>query len=240
MKHICFAICFLSATITNKIEPTNRMIIWNVGQGQWVTYSQIDTCEHFDSGGDKIPWKQIKNECSGKLNVFFLSHWDWDHIGGVKQIKKYLANSCLALPPNGSAPSNSKEFVLQMPECMQFQKDKWIWQNMFNKKKSSNEQSSVVLYKNFLFPGDSPAQQEMTWGPQLPKAHKIVLILGHHGSKSSTSEYLLNNLSIRQSISSARWKRYHHPHPQVLARLQIKKIPNLRTEDWGHIIFQIN
>lgn len=80
----------------------------------------------------------------------------------------------------------------------------------------------------------------MTWGPQLPKAHKIVLILGHHGSKSSTSEYLLNNLSIRQSISSARWKRYHHPHPQVLARLQIKKIPNLRTEDWGHIIFQIN
>ncbi|MBK7961611.1 MAG: hypothetical protein IPK04_10715 [Bdellovibrionales bacterium] len=63
-----------------------------------------------------------------------------------------------------------------------------------------------------------------------------VLILGHHGSKTSTSEALLQRLPrLKFAIATARESRYGHPHFVVLNRLRQHRIPILRTEDWGHI-----
>ena len=35
-------------------ETAKRLIVWNVGQGQWVTWVQDKVCLHFDAGGERL------------------------------------------------------------------------------------------------------------------------------------------------------------------------------------------
>lgn len=69
-----------------------------------------------------------------------------------------------------------------------------------------------------------------------------VLLLGHHGSKYSTSEELLNLVSPRFVIVSAgKNNKYKHPHDEVLQRLVgLSSLENdylLRTDENGDIVF---
>ena len=87
-------------------------------------------------------------------------------------------------------------------------------------------------------PGDSPTKMEKKWANQINERVEV-LILGHHGAKNSTSEFLLNKLTdLKVAISSAREKRYGHPTMEVKNRLRKNQIPLLKTEDWGNLIFQ--
>jgi competence protein ComEC len=96
-----------------------------------------------------------------------------------------------------------------------------------------------------LLPGDSTREAELIWRHQLA-AHKIqnkihVIVLGHHGSKTSTSDELLDSLgdSVLMGVTSARKKRYGHPHKTVTKRLQKNSISTFSTEAWGTIRFEL-
>jgi len=107
--------------------------------------------------------------------------------------------------------------------------------------------SRVYLIRGFkrsiLIPGDSPAPAEKIWLPQLLpilNGQPIeVLILGHHGSYTSTSEDLLQKLSPKVGIASARKRRYGHPHKIIEKRLRDYEASILSTEFWGTFIFQL-
>ena len=106
--------------------------------------------------------------------------------------------------------------------------------------KSSNGSSIVYAYDKLLFPGDSGSQQEKHWSKHSYINKIEILVLGHHGSKTSTSDLLLTKLpKLKYAISSARYAKYRHPHNSVLARLNLHKIIVLKTEDWGNIIFEL-
>jgi competence protein ComEC len=103
---------------------------------------------------------------------------------------------------------------------------------------TSNDLSRVFQWKNILIPGDSPIKQERIWGHNSDTRSQI-LILGHHGSRTSTSDTLLNHLpNLKFAIASARKSVYGHPHKEVLQRLKTHHIPLLRTEVWGNIILE--
>jgi competence protein ComEC len=106
--------------------------------------------------------------------------------------------------------------------------------------KDTNSRSHVVRFGDFLMPGDSPRKQENLWRLD-PDFHSAkILVLGHHGSHTSTSEILLKSLpQVRMAVSSARWARYHHPSPEVITVLRRQHIALLRTEDWGNLWFQL-
>ena len=62
-----------------------------------------------------------------------------------------------------------------------------------------------------------------------------ILKLGHHGSKTSTSEEFLKAVSPNLAIISAGLNnRYGHPHGEVTDRLNALGIKTLRTEDFSH------
>lgn len=224
-------------------EKSNLLIVWNVGQGQWVTFKEQHECLHYDMGGEfsRVPF-QVMKFCSKVQNKIYFSHWDSDHISFANQFANLISQTCIAAMPGGPPPSDSKFANLdKLQKCISPHIASLIWQPLISlreKKMTSNDHSKIYLYKTILIPGDSPKKQEKKWSSLVSNRKITGLILGHHGSRSSTSEYLLKSLShLQWVVASARFNRYGHPHPEVIARLQKRKIPILKTEEWGSLFF---
>ena len=68
-----------------------------------------------------------------------------------------------------------------------------------------------------------------------------ILVVGHHGSRTSTSKELLESLThLHAGLVSARAAKYGHPHNQVISQFAQQKTPLLTTEKWGHLIFEMD
>ena len=95
---------------------------------------------------------------------------------------------------------------------------------------------------SFLLTGDSPKKIEnflVDLDRENLKAD--VLKVGHHGSKTGTSEHFLGYTAPRYAvISSGRENRYGHPHEEVLSLLKNFHIDVLRTDQLGSVIFTSN
>lgn len=241
-KYLPFLLILLSPFPAEGPAFRDLFIIWNVGQGQWVTANQRNRCEHFDFGGEIMPMSKIKNQCSGKDNYLYLSHWDYDHWGGLKRLIKSIPNLCHAPWPLLTLGKTLPKIAHPIPLCKSPLEPWYRPEIDFVKQKGivSNDLSQVFVFQNrILIPGDSTTRMEELWTANLRKLEKKriqVLILGHHGSKTSTSEALLQHLPhLKLAIATAREARYGHPHSVVLHRLKNHRVPVLRTEDWGNI-----
>ena len=224
-------------------------VIWNVGQGQFQTLSHPESCYHLDMGGEFIDWSQLKKLCSYKNNFVLFSHWDWDHINFAKKALSHLPNLCLLRPPLGPAASNKISFLKSIPKCQSYDLPKALREIVTTKYLDRipnlipNDHSRIFTVENkILIPGDSTSRVERRWAADLHSRYLIsTLILGHHGSQTSTSEYLLNRVPrLKMAISSARQSRYGHPHPKVLKRLRDHKVAILKTEIWNHIYISLD
>ena len=107
--------------------------------------------------------------------------------------------------------------------------------------------ASIVLKlihdeNSFLFTGDSPKSIEKYLVQSLGDYIDVdVLKLGHHGSKTSTSDLFLGFTSPEYAVVSAgKNNRYGHPHQEVLDLLKKFRINLLRTDESGIIIFKGN
>lgn len=146
-------------------------------------------------------------------------------------------------PWNKQSKSEIEAISLPIPMCSTATST-ILWKptltSVFRKKFSKNDSSIVAWDEGVLAQGDSPIRQENIWSHKLSQLTKTkVLILGHHGSRTSTGPQLLQKLPHLQfAVASARWQKYHHPHAEVLKRLKNKKTPVLKTEDWGNIWFE--
>lgn len=237
---LIFLIITLSATPLRDSGFHKYLVVWNVGQGQFVTAIEEDECLHFDVGGEFFPFRKLSSLCRDRQNKIFLSHWDWDHIGGLAKWPKVFTNSCIAVAPIGPTSDHKKNildrFTPCAPNAISVAETK-TWTPQVSK--DTNSESHVTVFKDFLIPGDSPKTQERLW-EHIPWIHQTrVLILGHHGSRTSTSPDLLNELPhLHTAVASARWARYKHPHAATVALLRKRRIALLKTEDWGSIWFE--
>ena len=238
MKTIAIALgLLLVASSSNDYDASlsriDRLVVWNVGQGLWTTWVLGDECRHFDMGGERAPWQAISKLCSHRRNSVRFSHWDQDHIGFVRRARNLLANLCLAARPRGNATAKKMKLLEAMSEC-----DDPIGDlNEISPSPLSDANSSSRVYVaagRWLLPGDSPSSQERIWLTKLSGSSPGILVLGHHGSRSSTSKALLDHLvKLKLAVASARRKRYGHPHRHVLAHLKQYGVAAISTEDWG-------
>jgi competence protein ComEC len=100
-----------------------------------------------------------------------------------------------------------------------------------------NEDSVVLLvrYGGFeaLFTGDAGFAAEAVLRG---KAESVDLLkVGHHGSRGSTSEELLDSLRPLAAVISVGRNDYGHPAPETLARLDSRHVPVLRTDRDGTV-----
>ncbi len=88
----------------------------------------------------------------------------------------------------------------------------------------------------FLLTGDMEKQAEGELLANGALAHADVLKVGHHGSKTSSSEPFLDAVRPTFAVISDGFENsFHHPHPEVLARLREHHAEILRTDRQGLI-----
>lgn len=99
-----------------------------------------------------------------------------------------------------------------------------------------------LVYGNtsFLFPGDAPsAIEEYVTYLDKEQLNVDVLKVGHHGSKTSTSEALLGFASPTMAVVSAgKDNKYGHPHQETLDTLKQFDVDTLRTDLQGSIVME--
>ena len=235
------ACCAHPQKITSPRPDT--LIVWNVGQGLWVTLATMRQCLHFDMGGEFSDWDTLKRWCGRRENLAHFSHWDWDHIGFARRAAMRLNHFCVADYPSGPAPTRRKARMIgELRACNRSHQPRLTWRKT-KKRINSNALSRVfLLHGEVLAPGDSTAKQERRWARRLKMPEEIRwLVLGHHGSRTSTSRELIAHLSrLKLAIASQRQARYGHPHGLVVARLRRAGVPVLTTEHWGHIVVPLS
>ena len=107
---------------------------------------------------------------------------------------------------------------------------------------NENDNSSVIYtelnkYK-FLFMGDASVEAEKDLIEKYNLQNVDVLKVGHHGSKTSSSEPFIDEINPKYSIISVgKNNRYGHPSDSVLDNLENSKI--YRTDEDGSIMFKI-
>jgi competence protein ComEC len=106
-----------------------------------------------------------------------------------------------------------------------------------------NENSNVIYTSiddyYFLFMGDAGKEKEMDILNSFNLSNIDVLKVGHHGSKTSSTNTFINKINPKYSvISVGRNNIYHHPNKEVLNNLSNSKI--YRTDKEGSIVIKIN
>ena len=112
-----------------------------------------------------------------------------------------------------------------------------------NETNSASVVAKLSYGKNeFLFTGDLPSEQEsMLIGDPLVQNSREndylrVLKVGHHGSKYSTSDILLDALKSKDAIISVgAHNTYGHPNQEIIDRLLHRGINTFRTDKSGDI-----
>lgn len=108
----------------------------------------------------------------------------------------------------------------------------------------TNERCMVVYGDwgdyEFLVTGDAPASVERALIESRDLGDMELLVVGHHGSRYSTDEALLDDIMPETAlISVGAGNTYGHPTQEVLDRLEERGIEVRRTDESGTIIIKV-
>jgi competence protein ComEC len=103
-----------------------------------------------------------------------------------------------------------------------------------------NDAGCVLLVSGrdgrLLLPADTSSKVEADIARAVPPGAPLVLVVPHHGSKTSSGIEYLRALSPRLAVASTGYLNgYHHPAPEVVARYAGLGIPLLDTPDTGAV-----
>lgn len=175
-----------------------------------------------------------------RLDALVISHADLDHAGGAAAVqralrpRRVLAGGGVSLPANGRrcrAGSawhwDGVEFRVLHPADAAAGND--------------NDGSCVLLVQQgsarLLLTGDISARVEPAVAAAAGQA-PLLLLVPHHGSKTSSSPALLDTLSVQAAVvSAAHRSRFGHPHAAVVARYRERGIALFNTADSGCLRF---
>ncbi|PLT34636.1 DNA internalization-related competence protein ComEC/Rec2 [Bacillus sp. V5-8f] len=208
----------------------------------------------FNTGTDII-LPLLKSKSISRLDKLILTHPDADHIGSVKEVargikikeiiigkgteQEYIKNKLAEY----IKASNIRVKIVQRGDQWKEAGSTFYILNPYEAEEDKNE-ASIVVYtqlggKRWLFTGDLGAKGEEAIIQRYPDIRADILKVGHHGSKTSTSDLLLDVLKPKAAIISAgKNNRYGHPHSEVTNSLEMRKIVIYRTDEKGGIIYQ--
>ncbi|MCV2356293.1 DNA internalization-related competence protein ComEC/Rec2 [Paucibacter sp. B2R-40] len=229
----------------------------DIGQGTAVV---VQTAEHsllYDSGpaygpgadaGQRVLLPLLFASGVTRLDLLMLSHRDSDHTGGAASVLAGMAVEALSSSLEAAHP------LLQGPTPQQrcAAGQSWLWDGVrfevlhpqsadYQMPLKSNAMSCVLRLTSAsghsaLLTGDLEAPQELaliqrSTGGAL---RSEVLLVPHHGSKTSSTEAFLDAVAPRWAFVQAGYRnRFGHPAPGILARYQARDIGVLSSAECG-------
>ena len=254
-KRLSLLLLFVIFILPTAVKE-EKLIVFDVGQGLAVygatsglsdgspTHSSwlYDTGAQFRSGfslGDAVVANNILALRGQELNLLFISHSDNDHAGGEEGLRRKIVPALTYAGQPRKAHHNNCHNVKGWQSLGGGNRWRVFHYAMANP--SDNNQSCIIQIemadKKILLPGDIDKKAEKlllaTYGDELKSD---ILIVGHHGSKSSSSEMWLMTVDPQLAVVSSGFNnRFNHPHPSVLMRFNQHSIPLYNTADSGAI-----
>lgn len=269
---LCFIVAIIFATqiwAQLSAQPLTAYFL-DVGQGDCVVLAtpkrQVMV---YDTGGlagldtgKRLAAPFLRSLGKNKIDLLFLSHYDYDHVGGAVGLLQQVEVQELVLPQE-TPDENNLPLAKNIMQTAQSRGTKIImaeqgkvWQpdettslNLlvpagFEQNNpqalSGNDASTILLLQNIygsiLLTGDLGSDKEAL----LDVGKVTVFKAGHHGSKNSNSAELLQEIQPQITvISCGADNRYGHPHTEALARLQNAGSKILRTDVQGCVKIEL-
>lgn len=245
---LCAAVFFTNAAVTARSLVVS---VLDVGQGQSVVLYSGTCAALVDCGGNgaenagDVAADYLQNLGRTSLDLLVLTHYDGDHVNGTQELMERLDVKAVALPdvePDNAlrvrltalARQEGAEirYIMEQDEITLGQAVLTLYPPYGGE--GDNEQGLSVLGAagefEILITGDMNADIEarlVKYG-HLPDIE--LLIAGHHGSRSSTSEKLLDAVTPELAVISVGDNSYGHPAGETLARLAGDGIAVYRTD----------
>lgn len=247
----------LSMSWAEPMLDSYRVTALDVGQGQCILLQSRRNVFLVDCGGDsdRIAGDKAAEELLSmgisRLDGLILTHYDRDHTGGVAQLALRIDVDRLYLPR-----TDEKELQARVLEALPNSERIWLDSGVQisfgncvirifppENQKSGNESCAAVLFQNekydTLIISDRNAAQErkLLATGEIPDLE--ILVVGHHGSKTSTSHELLYAAKPELAfISVGADNAYGHPSEAVLYRLGVYGCRVFRTDLMGDLVFR--
>lgn len=261
------ALAALTLVLTVKLGETRYhadldAVVLDVGQGQSVLLASDGAFALVDCGSGsswygpgEIASQNLQSLGCRELNYLILTHYDSDHVNGVTGLLARLDVDTLLVPraPGGGGP---REAVLAAAERRGVAVRTVEETQLISLGKAAltvlppvgeggdNERGLAVLAsageKDLLITGDmdSATERKLLAAYALPDIE--ALVVGHHGSKYSTSDDLLDALAPETACISVGSNRYGHPGEETMRRLAEHGCAIYRTDLQGHIHLTLN
>ena len=177
-----------------------------------------------------------------KLDYLFITHGDYDHAGyGIDLVNNFNVKN--RFTNKGKYNSLEKKLNIKSFNNSYIKIDN-VEIYSLNSKLYNNENSDslvlLVIIDNYklLFMGDASINTEKDIMNNYDIGDVFILKVGHHGSKTSSSEEFINSVNPKYSIISVgKNNKFGHPNKKVLDNLSNSKI--YRTDIDGSIMFKI-
>lgn len=238
-------------------------IIFDVGQGQSVLLASHGDFALLDCGSaqdwkdpGKLAAEQLRSMGCPELDYLLLTHYDTDHISGIAALMARLPVKTLLLPSlddeeglRDAVLETASHYNVSVREIDTLEHlplgaaQLTIYPPLG--KSGDNERGLSCLAacgdQDLLVTGDMSAATEQLLLDTYSLPDLEVLVAGHHGSKFSTSDVLLDHLTPDIAVISAgAGNRYGHPADETLWRLAEHNCTIYRTDLNGSIHLTFN
>lgn len=218
----------------------------DVGQGTAVLVRTRGHLLVYDAGpqysresdaGQRVLLPLLHARGETRIDRLVLSHRDLDHVGGAKPLLQNLPVDELLSSLEDGHPIRA---LAKRPErCVAGQR--WAWDGVqfdvlhpraedYERSLKSNAMSCVIKVSgpqgSLLLTGDIERQQEAELlGTSADALRSDVLLVPHHGSRTSSTAAFLNAVSPRIAIVQAGYRnRFGHPVAEVVDRLKARNV----------------
>lgn len=257
---ICSGVLTLGVCMLLGIAPFGKASFTfsalDVGQGQCLVVDSKGATAVIDCGGSSASGAAdtaagfLQTMGYTTLDMLALTHYDYDHAGGVAQLLHTVPTETVLLPPGGEDEALHTEIVeaaeeagteiVYLEEDLSLLFGTGTLQVFEPVGSSSDNEASVSFLFSFgdydaLITGDMGTASET----RLVRRHDLqdveLLVAGHHGSANSTGEELLQALQPETVLISVGENHYGHPKEETLERILEVGAKIYRTDQCGTI-----
>ncbi len=264
---LLFLILIFAYLFPNPFEKpiTDSLIVSDIGQGNCailILNKKVYLIDCGDTSYNSLPTSRgiieptLSHLRIKEIEGIFITHWDKDHSGSLKELTRDLKVNFVAFPECPEIKDEVKNFLIK--EKVRMVKLKrgdsiTIESSIVNvehpvcrgESLSDNDLSLVLSMvingRKILFTGDIEKEGERSLYGNVNFGKVDILMVPHHGAKNALFQPLIERLSPQFSVFSVgRYNRFGHPNKRVIDYYNSIKTRILRTDKDGSLLFKLN